>query len=46
MRGTEWYVMRHGRIAELRAYFLHDDTADAQLIGFPYAERGYLEVSR
>jgi ketosteroid isomerase-like protein len=46
MRGTEWYVMRHGRIAELRAYFLHDDTADAQLAGFPYAERGYLEASR
>lgn len=45
MRGTEWYVMRHGRIAEVRAYFLHDDAADTQLAGFPYSERDYLAAS-
>jgi ketosteroid isomerase-like protein len=42
MRGSEWYVMRDGRIAEIRAYFLHDDTADAELTAFSYLERGYL----
>jgi hypothetical protein len=42
MRGSEWYVIRDGRIAEIRAYLLHDDTSDAELIGFPYLERGYL----
>jgi len=46
MRGTEWYVMRDARIAEVRAYFLYDDSADTQLTGFPYAERDYLRVSR
>jgi len=46
MRGTEWYVMRDGRIAEVRAYFLYDDTAHAQLAGFPYPDRGYLDTSR
>jgi len=46
MRGTEWYVMRNAHIAEVRAYFLYDDTTDAQLTGFPYMERGYLEASR
>ena len=45
MRGTEWYVMREGRIAEVRAYFLHEDAADAQLAGFPYSERDYLTAS-
>lgn len=42
MRGSEWYVLRHGRIAEIRAYFLHDVEQDAQLTGFPYAQRHYL----
>jgi len=42
MRGSEWYCIREGRIAEIRAYFLHDDLDDAQLAGFPYAQRGYL----
>ena len=46
MRGTEWYVMREGRIAEVRAYFLYDDSADAQLTDFPYEERDYLNTSR
>src|SRR5215470_11262850 len=46
MRGTEWYVMREGRIAEVRAYFLYDDAADTQLTGFPYPERDYLRAAR
>ena len=41
-RGTEWYVMRDGRIAEVRAYFLANPDANAELGGFPYAERRYL----
>ena len=45
MRGTEWYVMRDGRIAEVRAYFLYEDAGDAQLAGFPYSERDYLAAS-
>ena len=42
-RGTEWYVMRNQRIAEVRAYYQYDDSRDCQLNGFPYADRGYLE---
>lgn len=42
MRGTDWYVMRNARIAEVRAYFIHDDTRNVALVDFPYAERGYL----
>jgi ketosteroid isomerase-like protein len=41
-RGTEWYIVRDGLIAEVRAYFLANPTADAELPNFPYAERGYL----
>lgn len=42
-RGTEWYVMRNRRIAEVRAYYQYDESRDCELNGFPYAERGYLE---
>jgi len=42
-RGTEWYVMRNQRIAEVRAYYQYDESHDCQLNGFPYADRGYLE---
>jgi len=42
MRGSEWYVMREGRIAEIRAYLMDDPQRDTELVGFPYAERGYL----
>jgi len=42
MRGSEWYVMRHGRISEVRAYFAHDNKANTELTGFPYGDRGYL----
>jgi ketosteroid isomerase-like protein len=42
LRGSEWYVMRNARIAEVRAYFIHDDAGDTGLTGFPYGERRYL----
>ena len=42
MRGSEWYVMRGGRITEIRAYHIHDDAGDTGLAGFDYAKRGYL----
>jgi hypothetical protein len=42
MRGSEWYVMRAGLIAEIRAYLMHDDVRDTELTGFPYRDRGYL----
>jgi ketosteroid isomerase-like protein len=41
-RGSEWYVVRDGRIAEIRAYFISDRAADTELVGFPYGARGYL----
>lgn len=43
MRGSEWYVMREDRIAEVRAYFGYDDKLNTELTGFPYGERGYLQ---
>ena len=42
MRGSELYVTRESVIAEIRAYFLHDDLRDTELTGFPYPDRGYL----
>ena len=39
-RGAEWFAFRDGRIAEIRSYYRQED-ADAELAGFPYAERGY-----
>lgn len=41
-RGTEWYVMRGERIAEVRAYFAFSDSQSTGLAGFPYGDRGYL----
>ena len=41
-RGTEWYLMRDGKIAEVRAYFMAVPDASVELSAFPYAERGYL----
>ena len=43
-RGSEWYVMRDGRIAEVRAYFAHEDAGNTELTGFPYRERGYPSI--
>jgi len=42
MRGSEWYEMRSGVIAEVRAYFAYDGARDAELTGFPYRDRHYL----
>ena len=41
-RGSEWYVMRDARIAEVRAYFMDDDSRSTELTGFPYDDRGCL----
>jgi hypothetical protein len=45
LRGSEWYVMRDGKIAEIRAYFMSADDAHCELAGFPYGERGYLGMA-
>jgi hypothetical protein len=45
-RGTEWYIMRDGRIAEVRAYFIADPNSSVELNTFPYAGRGYLMTDR
>jgi hypothetical protein len=41
-RGTEWFRLRDGRIAEVRAYH-HGDRANptGDLLGFDFASRGY-----
>lgn len=41
-RGTEWYVMRDEKIAEVRAYFIASPDSSVELKTFPYAQRGYL----
>jgi hypothetical protein len=42
LRGAEWYQFRKGRIAEVRAYYLWTpEQKGSELLGFPYAERGY-----
>ena len=42
IRGAEWYQFREGKIAEVRAYYLWTpDQRESELVGFPYAERGY-----
>jgi len=45
-RGTEWYIMRGSRIAEVRAYFMYDDTRNTEITGFPYLERGYPMIAQ
>jgi ketosteroid isomerase-like protein len=45
LRGSEWYVMRDGRITEIRAYFMSANDAHCELAGFPYDERGYLALA-
>jgi SnoaL-like domain len=41
-RGAEWYKFINGKISEIRAYYRWVDEPEAsELIGFPYAERGY-----
>ena len=45
MRGSEWYRLRGGRIAQIRAYYLNRHTPyrhrDFELEGFDYAAGGY-----
>ncbi|MBF0277201.1 MAG: nitrile hydratase accessory protein [SAR324 cluster bacterium] len=45
IRGTEWYIFRDNRIAEVRAYYLNRHAPYPQknfeLLEFPYQERGY-----
>jgi ketosteroid isomerase-like protein len=42
LRGTEWYVFKAGKIAEIRAYYHYTGREPREeLSGFPYAERGY-----
>src|SRR5947209_16537602 len=41
-RGTEWYVIASGRIAEVRAYYQYHPDRDCELGEFAYRERGYL----
>lgn len=40
--GTEWYVMRAGLIAEIRAYFAFQGHRDTEPTSFPYKDRRYL----
>jgi len=39
-RGAEWFVVRDGRIDEIRSYY-QQKPADTELDGFPYGERSY-----
>jgi len=39
-RGAEWFVLRDGRIAEIRSYYRQEQET-SELDGFPYAQRGY-----
>jgi ketosteroid isomerase-like protein len=42
LRGAEWVRFREDKIAEIRAYYLWTpEQRESELIGFPYAERGY-----
>ena len=44
-RGTEWFLLRDGKIAEIRAYH-HGDRKNPQgdLLGFDHAERGHTTI--
>jgi ketosteroid isomerase-like protein len=46
-RGTEWFIVRDGLIAEVRAYH-HSDAKNRQgdLLGFDHARRGYTTMER
>ena len=44
LRGSEWYVFREGRIAEIRSYhnnFYLQNAKNRELHDFDYAGRGY-----
>ena len=47
LRGAEWYQFHGGKIAEIRAYFLWTpEQMESELVGYPYAERGYPSFDR
>ena len=47
LRGTEWYVFREGKIAEIRAYYHFARGSDrSELAGFAYDTRGYSTSGR
>ena len=49
LRGTEWFIFRENRIAEIRSYhcnFFRSDRANCQLHDFDYSGRGYSVLSR
>ena len=44
LRGSEWYLFRDGRIAEIRSYhnnYFLQDPLNRELHDFDYARRGY-----
>ena len=44
LRGTEWFIFRDGKIAEIRSYHNNhylQDPRNAELRDFPYDARGY-----
>ena len=45
IRGSEWYLIRDGRLAEIRAYYLNPhlphEPGNFELKGFPYEARGF-----
>ena len=45
-RGTEWFRLRSGKIAEVRAYH-HGDRRNptGDLLGFDFAARGYTTLA-
>jgi len=45
MRGSEWYVMRDGRIAEVRAYFAYSDKSDTDSPAFHMVHAATLRES-
>ena len=48
LRGTEWFIFRGGKIAEIRSYHNNhylQDPRNAELRDFPYDERGYTPSS-
>lgn len=44
-RGSEWFVFRDDRIAEIRAYY-QQRPVTTQLADFPYPQRGYSTTGR
>jgi ketosteroid isomerase-like protein len=44
-RGAEWYRLRDGRIAEIRAYYQQRERT-TELDGFDYGGRGYSQLDR